>query len=61
MKFSFVIDEKSLFIGVKNDYSRGQSPTVHTPLNQSKDRGKWHTDIYEFLAKCKSTDINRLP
>ena len=61
MKYSFVIDEKSLFIGVKNDYSRGQSPTVHTPLNQSKDREKWHTDIYEFLANCKSTDINRLP
>ena len=46
MKYSFNIDEKSLFRGVKNDYSKGQSPTVHTPLNQSNDQRKWRNDIY---------------
>lgn len=51
MKYSFVIDEKSLFIGVKNDYSIGQTATVHTPLNQSKHEEKWHNDIYDFIKK----------
>ena len=63
MKYSCIIDEKSLFIGVKNDYSKGQTPTVHTPLNQSKDKQKWHTDIYDFLEICKSEskDVNKIP
>lgn len=41
----FRIDEKSLYYGIKNDYRRGQSATVHTPLNQSKDELKWRNDI----------------
>lgn len=61
MKYYFNIDEKSLFHGVKNDYSKGQSATVHTPLNQSKDKQKWHNDIYAFLAAYKSEDISKLP
>lgn len=61
MKYSFIIDEKSLFRGVKNDFKKGQSPTVHTPLNQSKDPQKWHNDIYEFIKGCKSEDIEKLP
>lgn len=54
MKYSFVIDEKSLFRGVKNDYKKGQSATVHTPLNQSQDKTQWRNDIYDFLERCES-------
>lgn len=61
MKYSFIIDEKSLFRGVKNDYSKGQSPTVHTPLNQSSDPKKWHNDIYDFIKGYGSEDIDRIP
>ena len=41
----FKIDEKSLFYGLYNDYERGQTATVSTPINQSKDPEKWHKDI----------------
>lgn len=41
----FSIDEKSLFYGVKNDYLKGQTATVSTPINQSKDPNKWRHDI----------------
>lgn len=61
MKYSFVIDEKSLFRGVKNDFKKGQSPTVHTPLNQSNDMSKWHNDIYDFIKGWKSEDVDSLP
>lgn len=62
MKYSFVIDEKSLFRGVKNDYKKGQSATVHTPLNQSQDKNKWRNDIYDFLKGCESEDkVDGLP
>lgn len=61
MVYSFDIDEKSLFRGVVNDFSRGQSPTVHTPLNQSKDKSKWRTSIYDFLNSCQSKNIAELP
>lgn len=61
MTYSFDIDEKSLFRGVVNDFSKGQSPTVHTPLNQSKDKNKWRTSIYRFLNGCESTDVDKLP
>ncbi len=44
----FKIDEKSLFYGITNDFKRGQTATVHTPLNQSRDPEKWHKDIYEL-------------
>ena len=44
----FKIDEKSLFFGVYNDYNRGQTATVSTPLNQSKDKKKWRLDILEL-------------
>lgn len=61
MKYSFDIDEKSLFRGVKNDFSKGQSPTVHTPLNQSNDKKKWRNDIYDFINGYTSEDVNSLP
>lgn len=61
MKYSFIIDEKSLFIGVKNDYSRGQSPTVHTPLNQSCDEKKWRNDIYDFIKGYGDDNIDGIP
>jgi len=41
----FKIDEKSLFLGLKNDFKRGQTATVSTPINQSKDPEKHHKDI----------------
>lgn len=43
------IDEKSLYYGLFNDYSKGQTATVSTPINQSKDPNKWHTDIIELI------------
>ena len=41
----FKIDEKSLFYGMYNDYERGQTATVSTPLNQSDDPSRWRNDI----------------
>ncbi|MBO6030910.1 MAG: DUF3883 domain-containing protein [Prevotella sp.] len=62
MKYSFIIDEKSLFRGVYNDYKKGQSATVHTPLNQSQDKTKWRNDIYDFINGCKTEDkVDSLP
>ena len=53
----FKIDEKSLFYGIYNDYERGQTATVATPLNQSNDKRKWHHDImrlFEEDINCKA-------
>lgn len=61
MVYSFDIDEKSLFVGVFNDYKVGQSATVHTPLNQSKDENKWRTKIYDFLKIYPSENVDTLP
>lgn len=61
MIYSFDIDEKSLFRGVKNDYKKGQTATVHTLLNQAKDEKKWRTSIYEFLNGYSSKSIDSLP
>ena len=47
-KIRFNIDEKSLFFGTYNDYVKGQTATVSTPLNQSKDENKWRKDILEL-------------
>ena len=44
----FRIDEKSLFYGIYNDFERGQTATVHTPINQAKDPKDWHQDIIEL-------------
>lgn len=49
-KFKFEIDEKSLFFGIYNDYSKGQTATVSTPINQSKDENKWHKDILQLVG-----------
>lgn len=55
----FKIDEKSLFFGMYNDYERGQTATVSTPLNQSKDPKKWRTDI---LKLCETNlNVNSIP
>lgn len=61
MKYSFAIDEKSLFRGVKNNYSKGQSPTVHTPLNQSNNQKKWRNDVYDFIKGYGDDEIDRIP
>lgn len=58
-KIKFKIDEKSLFYGVFNDYAKGQTATVSTPINQSKDPDKWHKDIIELYTSGLS--INTLP
>ncbi|MEG1313914.1 MAG: DUF3883 domain-containing protein [Bacilli bacterium] len=47
-KIRFKIDEKSLFLGTYNDFKKGQTVTVSTPLNQSKDQSKWKNDILEL-------------
>ena len=53
----FKIDEKSLFYGVYNDYNRGQTATVSTPLNQSRDENKWRKDIFELKKyNCRLSD-----
>lgn len=56
-KIRFKIDEKSLFIGTYNDYIKGQTATVSTPLNQSKDKTKWRKDILD-LANYNCNLIN---
>ena len=56
-KIKFNIDEKSLFYGMVNDFERGQTATVHTPLNQSKDPNKWHLDILELNRHDLETKI----
>lgn len=55
------IDEKSLFYGIYNDFSRGQTATVHTPINQSKDENKWHRDIIELLEADPGLSSRNLP
>lgn len=47
-KIRFKIDEKSLFYGTYNDYDRGQTATVSTPLNQSTNPEKWRNDIFKL-------------
>lgn len=49
-KIKFKIDEKSLYYGIYNDYKKGQTATVSTPLNQSKNPDKWHKDILQLLG-----------
>lgn len=61
MRYSFDIDEKSLFVGVTNNYTKGQSATVHTPLNQAKNENDWRKDIYAFLNGYKSNGAEYLP
>lgn len=61
MIYSFDIDEKSLFRGIINDYKRGHTATIATPLNQSKNPEKWRNDIYKFMEGYPSMDINSLP
>ena len=53
------IDEKSLFYGLYNDYVKGQTATVSTPINQSKDPNKWHKDIISLYST--GLDIGSIP
>lgn len=58
-KFKFKIDEKSLFYGMYNDYERGQTASVHTPINQSNNPKNWHNDILEL---CKhNLELKNIP
>lgn len=53
-KIKFKIDEKSLFCGVYNDYQKGQTATVSTPLNQNSDQSKWRNDILSLrYTNCR--------
>lgn len=61
MIFSFDIDEKSLYRGITNDYKKGQSATIATPLNQAKSQDKWRLSIYKFLEGYSSENIEALP
>lgn len=49
-KFRFMIDEKSLYYGIYNDYKKGETATVSTPINQSKNPEKWHKDILKLVG-----------
>lgn len=59
MKFRFKIDEKSLFYGLYNDYTKGQTATVSTPINQSKDPSKWHNDIRKLYSS--GLEVKEIP
>lgn len=48
--FRFKIDEKSLYYGIYNDYIKGETATVSTPINQSKDPNKWRNDILKLIG-----------
>lgn len=54
------IDEKSLYYGVTNDYSKGQTSTISTPLNQAKDPSKWKKDILS-LSQCRCKYNGEIP
>lgn len=58
-KFRFKIDEKSLYFGIYNDYAKGQTATVSTPINQSKDPDKWHKDILKLVGS--GLEANNVP
>lgn len=58
-KIRFKIDEKSLFYGMYNDYKRGQTVTVSTPINQSKNPAKWHKDIMKLFDS--GLEIKEIP
>ena len=47
--FRFRIDEKSLYFGIYNDYKKGQTATVSTPINQAKNPAKWRKDILKLV------------
>lgn len=55
----FKIDEKSLFYGIVNDFERGQTATVSTPINQASNPEKWHKDIIELFDT--NLDIKNIP
>ncbi len=54
------IDEKSLYYGITNDFSKGQTSTISTPLNQAKDPSKWKNDILS-LSQCKCKYNGKIP
>ena len=45
----FKIDEKSLFYGCINDFEKGHTQSVHTPINQSRKKEKWRNDILKLI------------
>ena len=57
----FKIDEKSLFYGCKNDFAKGHTATVSTPLNQSNNPEKWHKDILYMVNTDARIDPSSLP
>ncbi len=58
-KIRIKIDEKSLYYGLYNDYKRGQTATVSTPINQSKNPNKWHNDIIQLMTS--GLEIQTIP
>ena len=62
MKYSFNIDEKSLFKGIKNDCGPGHSPTISIPLNQSKNNNnKRNVEVYKYLKGYADKNIKTIP
>ena len=57
----FKIDEKSLFYGCKNDFTKGHTATVSTPLNQSNNPLKWHNDVLELIHTNARLKEDKIP
>ena len=57
--FRFKIDEKSLYFGIYNDYIKGETATVSTPINQPKNPKKWRHDILKF--KESGLEVKNMP
>ncbi len=55
------IDEKSLFYGCKNDFEKGHTATVSTPINQSIHEEKWHKDILAWIGSEAETLRESVP
>lgn len=61
MKLRLKIDEKSLFYGCVNDFEKGHTATVSTPINQSSKPEKWHNDILSWIGTKAETPRDKIP
>lgn len=57
----FKIDEKSLYYGCKNDFLKGHTATVSSPLNQSSDPKRWRNDILELIKTNARLSDDKIP
>ena len=55
------IDEESLYYGIYNDYEKGHTAAVSTPINQAKDPKKWRQGIVKMMEINPGYDVPKLP